>query len=397
MTTSGRGPLASVRVVEMAGLGPTPFGAMVLADLGADVIRVDRARGAVHIARLDATSGNVAVGEAVDMRTELLNRGRRSIGIDIKTPEGIALVHALVDRADVFIEGYRPGVMERLGLGPEVLLEANQRLVYARMSGYGQGGPLRDVVGHDLNYLAQTGVLSMLGRRDQPPTVPPAVVGDFGGGGMSLALGVVAGVLEARVTGVGQVVDVSIAEGAALVATAFFGFAQNGEWRDRGTNIGDGGAPFYDVYETSDGGWLSVAAVEPHFYDELLDVLGVDGGELPAQFDVTGWPTLRERFAAAVGRESREHWRQAARGRNACLNVVLSPAEAMSDPDNLARGIFVEHGGVVQPGPTPRFSRTPGRLDLPPPLPGEHSKDILDDWQIDAALRQRCWDAGACL
>jgi alpha-methylacyl-CoA racemase len=384
--TESTGPLRGVRIVEMAGLGPTPFGAMLLADLGADVVRIDRSYGAVNVGRLDRERGTFEMGAEVDMRTELLNRGRRSVAIDLKNPAGVELMLRLVDSADAFIEGYRPGTVERMGIGPDVCLARNPRLVYARLSGYGQDGPLRDVVGHDLNYIAQTGILSMIGRAGQPPTPPLALVGDFGGGGMTLALGILAALYEARTSERGQVVDVSIADSAALLATAFYGFTQTGEWSDeRGTNVADSGAPFYDTYETADGGWLAIAAIEPPFFAEALAVLGLDPAAVPSQFDVKSWPRLRNHIADAVRARTRDEWRHAAQGRTACMNVVLTPAEAMVDPDNIARGTFVEVAGLAQPAPTPRFDQTPTAISGPPPLPGENSEAVLADWGMSAS------------
>lgn len=367
------GPLAGVRVVEIASLGPGPFAAMVLADLGAEVVRVDRAHGAT------------LVGPNADHRAEVLHRGRRSVAVDLKHAAGRDVVLALVAGADALIEGFRPGVAERLGIGPEQCGAVNPRLVYGRMTGFGQDGPLADQVGHDLNYVAQSGVLSLIGRRGQPPTPPLSLVGDFGGGGMMLALGVVAAVLEARTSGNGQVVDAAMTEGAAVLGAAFHGFVSTGTWdTERGSNLVDSGAPFYDAYETADGRWLAVAAIEAPFYADLLDVLGLDPATLPDQGDHARWPELRAAIAAAIATDTRDRWVERAAGR-ACVSPVLEVAEAWHDPHNVARGTFVEVDGVVQPAPHPRFSRTATAVDRPPPVPGEHSRAVLADWGVPDA------------
>lgn len=375
------GPLSGIRVVEIGGIGPGPFCAMLLADFGADVLRVDR------------VAGGGLVGPSDDHATELLNRGRRSVAVDLKHPDGPEVVLALVEQADVLMEGFRPGVTERLGIGPEACMARNPRLVYGRMTGYGQDGPMAQAVGHDLNYVAQSGALSMIGRHGQPPTPPLSLVGDFGGGGMVLALGICAALVERQRSGQGQVIDAAMVEGAALLATPFFGYVQNGSWStERGTNIVDSGAPFYDVYETSDGRWLSVAAMEPQFYAALLSVLGLDGEDLPAQHDHAAWPAMKERFAAVIATRTRDAWCEAAAGVEACIAPVLGPDEVEQDPHNAARGTFVRHEGLMQPAPAPRFSRTPAALGLRPPLPGEHTTAALADWNLDedriAALRE---------
>jgi alpha-methylacyl-CoA racemase len=318
------GPLTGIRVVEIGGIGPGPFCAMLLADLGADVLRVDR------------VAGGGLVGPSDDHSTELLNRGRRSIAVDLKHPDGPEVVLSLVEQADVLLEGFRPGVTERLGIGPDACLARNPRLVYGRMTGYGQDGPMAQAVGHDLNYVAQSGALSMIGRHGQPPTPPLSLVGDFGGGGMVLALGICAALVERQTSGRGQVIDAAMVEGAALLATPFFGYVQNGSWStERGTNIVDSGAPFYDVYETSDGRWLSVAAMEPQFYAALLSVLGLDGDpDLPEQHDHAAWPAMKERFAAVIRTRTRDEWCAAAAGVEACVAPVLGPDEVEQDPHN---------------------------------------------------------------
>jgi alpha-methylacyl-CoA racemase len=376
------GPLTGIRVVEIGGIGPGPFCAMLLADLGADVLRVDR------------VVGGGLVGPSEDHSTELLNRGRRSIALDLKHPEGPEVVLRLVEQADVLMEGFRPGVTERLGIGPEECLARNPRLIYGRMTGYGQDGPMAQAVGHDLNYIAQSGALSMIGRRDQPPTPPLSLIGDFGGGGMVLALGIAAALVERERSGAGQVIDAAMVEGAALLATPFYGYVQTGAWStERGTNIVDSGAPFYDVYETADGRWLSVAAMEPRFYAALLELLGLDAEELPGQHDRDSWPAMKDRFAAVIATRTRDDWCAAAEGVEACVAPVLGVDEVEDDPHLAARHAFVRHNGLLQPAPAPRFSRTPTALSLRPPLPGEHTAEALADWGFDEAqiaeLQQR--------
>jgi alpha-methylacyl-CoA racemase len=378
------GPLTGIRVIEIGGIGPGPFCAMLLADLGADVLRVDR------------VAGRGLVGPSEDHSTELLNRGRRSIAVDLKHPEGPDVVLRLVEEADVLMEGFRPGVTERLGIGPEDCLARNPRLIYGRMTGYGQNGPMAQAVGHDLNYIAQSGALSMIGRRGQPPTPPLSLIGDFGGGGMVLALGICAALVERERSGAGQVIDAAMVEGAALLATPFYGYAQTGAWSaERGTNIVDSGAPFYDVYETADGRWLSVAAMEPRFYAALLELLGLDAEELPDQHDHDAWPAMKERFAAAIATRTRDEWCAAAEGVEACVAPVLGVDEVGDDPHLAAREAFVHHHGILQPAPAPRFSRTPTALSLRPPLPGEHTAEALGDWGFDGAQIAELQQSGA--
>lgn len=379
------GPLAGLKVIEIGGIGPGPFCAMVLADLGADVLRVDRA------------SGATLVGPNSDFRTEVLNRGRRSIAVDLKHPRGRDVVLDLVESADALMEGFRPGVAERLGIGPADCQERNPRLVYGRMTGFGQDGPMAQVVGHDINYVAQSGVLSLIGRAGQPPTPPLSLVGDFGGGGMLLALGLLAALWESRASGVGQVVDAAMVDGAALLGAPFYGFAQTGAWEpERGTNIVDSGAPFYDAYETADGRWIAVAGMEPHFYAELLDVLGLDPADLPAQNDQAAWPALKKTFAARIAERTRDAWVAAAAGRDACLSPILDVDEAPADAHNRARASFIDVAGLTQPAPAPRFSRTPATVDAPPPVPGEHTRAGLAAWGIDAD-RIESWAADGAI
>ncbi|QDQ90298.1 CoA transferase [Rhodococcus sp. WB9] len=364
------GPLSGLKVVEIGSIGPGPFCAMLLADLGADVIRVDRAAGAG------------LVGPNADFRAELLHRGRRSVAVDLKHPDGAEVVLSLVADADVLIEGFRPGVAERLGIGPDECAARNPGLIYGRMTGFGQDGPLTQHVGHDINYVALSGALSLIGRQGQPPTPPLSLIGDFGGGGMVLALGIVSALFEKQRSGLGQVIDASMVEGAALLATPFFGFAQTGTWdTERGTNIVDSGAPYYDAYETADGKWLAVGAMEPHFYADLVALLDLPD-DLPDQNDRAQWPQMKKIFADAVRGRTLADWLDAAEGRTPCIAPVLDVDEAPSHPHHVARGAFIDVDGLVQPAPAPRFSRTPATLDRRPPVPGEHTTEILTDWGI---------------
>lgn len=382
MSASFTGPLAGIRVVEIGSIGPGPFCAMLLADLGADVIRVDRAAGAS------------LVSPNADFRTELLHRGRRSVAVDLKRPEGAEVVLELVERADALLEGFRPGVAERLGIGPDACAERNPSLVYGRMTGFGQDGPLAKTVGHDVNYVALSGVLSMIGRHGQPPTPPLSLVGDFGGGGYLLALGLLAALLERQRSGLGQVVDAAMTEGAALLGTPFFGYRQTGSWHERGTNLVDSGAPFYDVYETADGRWLSVGALEQRFYDDLVAMLELPD-DLPDRDDRANWPRLKSLFAEAVARRTRDEWVAIAEGRNPCVAPILEPEEAPGHPHHLARGAFTDVDGLTQPAPAPKFSRTPAEVDAPPPAPGEHTVEALRSWGVGEQRLAAWHQAGA--
>ena len=361
------GPLTGVRVIEIAGIGPGPFCAMMLADMGADVVRVDRA---------SAVRG----GDPDRPPLDLLNRGRRSVGVDLKLPEGVETVLALVGDADALLEGFRPGVAERLGIGPEDCLARNPSLVYGRMTGWGQDGPYASAAGHDLNYIALAGALHGIGRQGEPPVPPLNLVGDFGGGGMYLAYGMVCALLEARTSGQGQVVDAAMVDGAASLMTAFFGMAFSGFWSEqRGTNMLDTGAHFYNVYETADGKYISLGPIEPQFYAELRERLGLAGPEWDQQMDRSRWSDLKEKLAAAVAQRTRDEWCELLEGTDTCFAPVLSLAEAPEHAHNLERGTFTEVAGVVQPGPAPRFSRTPGAIRRPPPHAGQHTDEILAD------------------
>jgi len=373
------GPLTGLRVVEIGGLGPAPFCAMVLADLGADVLRVERPDKVPIVPSVpssDASSGTQA-------SYDFLSRGRPCVAIDLKHPEGAALVRRLTHTADAFVEGFRPGVAERLGIGPDVLCADNPRLVYGRMTGWGRHGPLADQPGHDLNYLSIAGVLAHIGRRDQPPTPPLNLVADFGGGGLLLALGICAAIVERASSGQGQVVDAAMIDGAALLMAPIFGAAGSGYWSDeRGTNLLDSGAPFYDCYECADGGYVAVAAIEPQFYAALLEGLGIDPDGLTDQHDQRGWPDLHERFAARFRTRSRDDWAEHFATRGACVTPVLTMGESLDHPHPRAWGTFTEVGGARQPAPAPRFSRTPAAVDRPPSTPGADTTPALAAWGI---------------
>lgn len=376
----GGGPLAGVRVVEIGSIGPGPLCAMLLADLGADVLRIDR------------VGAGPPLGPGGDHTTELLHRGRRSVAVDLKSAGGVEVVLRLVGQADALIEGFRPGVAERLGIGPDACWERNSGLVYGRMTGWGQDGPMSQDVGHDLNYIALSGVLGMIGRAGQPPTPPLNLVGDGGGGGLMLAFGILAALLERGESGRGQVVDAAMIEGSAVLATPFFGYRQVGGWSQRGTNLVDGGAPFYDTYETADSRWLSVAAIEPRFYADLLSLLELDPNELPEQYDRGSWPEMKERVAGVIRSKPRDEWVERAANLDACVAPVLEFDELEDHPHLSARRTFLREHGMLQPAPAPRFSRSSPQLRLPPPEPGEHTREALMDWGFDddevAALAQ---------
>jgi len=377
------GPLAGITIVELAGIGPGPFAAMLLADMGATVVRVDRAQKA-------------DLGVALPPRANIMNRGRRSIAVDLKSPAGRDVVLALVSKADALIEGFRPGVTERLGLGPDACLARNPRLVYGRMTGYGQDGPMSSVAGHDINYIALGGVLDMIGQTGGKPVHPLNLVGDFGGGGMFLAFGLLCGILEAKTSGKGQVVDAAMTEGAAYLANMFFSFRNLNQWSEqRGDNILDGGSHFYDTYETKDGGYLAVGAIEKVFYVKLLQLMGLDPAEFEPQFDKTRWPAWKARMAAVFKTRTRDEWTGILAHEDACAMPVLTTGEAIAHPHNQARAAFVAHHGMEQVAPTPRFSRTAPALDLPPPLPGEHTGAILAEFGFSTAEIARLEATGA--
>jgi alpha-methylacyl-CoA racemase len=357
-----KGPLQGVKVVQVASLAPGPFAACLLADMGADVVRVDR------------------VGPGSKLSSDLLGRGQRSLCVDLKHPDGAPLVLSLIEQADLLIEGFRPGVMERLGLGPDACLDRNPALVYGRMTGFGQDGPLAQAAGHDINYIALSGVLGRVGRAGHPPTPPLNLVGDFGGGGMLLAFGLVCALFEARSSGRGQVVDAAMVDGSAMLMLPFFAGGRRSTPYERGKTLLDSGAPFYDAYETADGRWVSVGAIEPAFYDELVTKMGLDRATLPEQMDSSTWPALKEHFARVFRTRTRDEWCEILEGSDACFAPVLGLEEVAAHPHNAARHAFVEVDGLAQPAPAPRFSETPGGIHRPPPKPGQHTNEILADW-----------------
>ncbi|MDQ3572306.1 MAG: CoA transferase [Actinomycetota bacterium] len=374
------GPLSGIKVVEIASIGPGPFAAMMLSDMGADVVRLERAEGG---AALGAGSWNY------------MHRGRPSVACDLKHPEGRDLVLRLAGTADALIEGFRPGVMERLGLGPDEILGQNPRLVYGRMTGYGQDGPMAGVAGHDINYISLGGALGAIARQGERPLFPMNLVGDFGGGGMLLAFGVACGVIEARTSGTGQVVDAAMVEGTAVLTTLIHALRGLGIWGDEaGTNLLDSGAHFYEVYETSDGGHIAVGAIEPQFYSALLELLELDPAQFP-QMDQTRWPELKERFATIFKTKTRDEWTAILEPAEACATPVLGPAEAPSHPHNVARGAFVEVGGAIQPAPAPRFSRTAPKIRSAPSEPGADTDVALAAWGIEESEIARLREAGA--
>jgi alpha-methylacyl-CoA racemase len=314
----------------------------------------------------------------------VLARGRRSIGVDLKNPEGVELVLKLIEQADVLTEGFRPGVMERLGLGPEVCLKRNPKLVYGRMTGFGQEGPMAQAAGHDINYIALAGALAHIGRAGEKPLPPLNLVGDFGGGGMLLALGVCAALVERARSGKGQVVDAAMVDGAATLMAFIHGFYAGGGWGERGTNLLDTGAHFYDTYETKDAKYISLGSIEPQFYAELLQLTGLDKETLPHQMDRAGWGPMKQRLTALFKTKTRDEWCAIMEGSDVCFAPVLTIPEAYEHPHNIARGSFVEVAGVKQPGPSPRFSRTPGEIKRPPPHPGQHTQEALLAWGVSA-------------
>jgi alpha-methylacyl-CoA racemase len=362
------GPLVGLRIVELGGVGAVPFCCMLLSDLGAEIVRVDRPPG------YDG-------GAPIHPKFNLINRGRRSLALDLKKKEGVAAVLKLVTQADALVEGFRPGVAEKLGLGPDECLAVNRRLVYGRMTGWGQEGPLAQLPGHDLNYVSLTGVLHSIGTSGGAPVMPLNLVGDFGGGSLYLALGIVSAILESQRSGKGQVVDAAMVDGSASLMTLFYGLRAAGYWTEqRGTNRLDSGAPWYNVYQTSDGLWLSVAANEARFWRNLLRVLELPDDEMPGQHDRARWPWMYDRIAAVFRTRTRDEWCTLAERCDTCISPVLSMAEAPLHPHLRARETFVEYQGVVQPAAAPRFSRTPGAIQGPPARAGEHSDEVLHDW-----------------
>ena len=369
------GPLRGYRVIEIAGIGPGPFAAMLLADMGAEVIRVERSQ---------AVRGPAPSSPGPD----ILQRGRRNIAIDLKNPEGVETLLRLLESADALIEGFRPGVMERLGVGPDVCLARNPRLVFGRMTGWGQTGMYSQAAGHDINYIALAGALAHFGRAGQAPVPPMNMVGDFGGGGMFLAFGVVCALLEASKSGQGQVVDAAMVDGTSVLMSMFWAFSQMGihDENRRGTNLLDTGAHFYDVYECADGGYVSIGSIEPQFYAELLRLTGLEGdAEFQRQMDKEQWPHLKERIAGVFRTKTRDEWCALMETTDVCFAPVLTMSEAARHPHNVERQMIVEVAGVKQPAPAPRFSRTRAEIARPPAHPGEHTREILRDWGFPEA------------
>ena len=381
------GPLSGLKIVEVAGIGPAPFAAMMLSDMGADVIRVDR---------LENSNG----GDPAAPPSDIFNRGRRSIALNLKSAGGLKTLLDLIGQADAVMEGFRPGVAERLGFGPEVCHEINPKLVYGRMTGWGQDGPYALTAGHDINYIALAGVLAHLGREGEKPTPPINLVGDFGGGGMLLAFGLVCALLEAGRSGQGQVVDAAMVDGSASLMTMVWGFKAMGMWSDdRGTNLLDTATHFYDTYECADGNFVSIGSIEPQFYAELLkhtnlEQVYVDLGEpMPTQMDKAKWPEMKAHLAAIFVTKSRDEWSALLEGTDICFAPVLTMDEAAQHPHNVHRKTFVEVAGITEPAPSPRFDRTPGEIQRPPSHPGQHTDEILSEWlgaesQEIAELRQ---------
>jgi alpha-methylacyl-CoA racemase len=373
------GPLEGVRIIELAGIGPGPFCAMLLSDMGAEVIRVDRA---ANVGRDDSRVGG-PIGE--EHRFNLLARGRRNIAVDLKNPAGVAAVLRLIDRADALIEGFRPGVMERLGLAPKVCLARNPKLVYGRMTGWGQDGPIAHTAGHDINYIALSGVLYSIGETGGPPVAPLNLVGDFGGGALYLAMGVLAGIISARVSGKGQVVDCSMVEGSASLMTMMYAALASGAWQEeRGHNRTDGGAHYYHVYETKDREHVAIGAIEPQFYALLLKHTGLEGASLPEQTDRATWPEMQERLAGIFKTKTRAEWTAIMEQTDICFAPVLRMSEALNHPHNRHRESFVEIDGIAQPAPAPRFLGTPTNVQRPPARIGEHTAEVLRDWGFAA-------------
>lgn len=369
------GPLTGLRIVEFTGIGPGPFCGMLLSDLGADVVRIDRKNG--------------------PNPREVYERGRRSVALDLKNREAVEICLKLLERADACFEGFRPGVMERLGLGPDVALARNPKLVYGRMTGWGQTGPLAQAAGHDINYIALSGALHAIGTAEKP-TPPLNLVGDFGGGSLYLVMGLLAGIIHARETGVGQVVDCAIVEGAASLMTLFHGLKATGRWsNERAANGLDGGAHYYNTYRCADGKWISVGPIEPQFYAILLDKAQISDPEFAQQSDRACWPALRDKMAAIFAARSRAEWCALLEGSDACFAPVLDLDEAPLHPHNVARDSYVEVDGLVQPGPAPRFSRTPGAVQGPPPVLGAHTDEALADWGLTRAEIEALRTSGA--
>ena len=377
------GVLDGVKIIEVAGIGPGPFAAMMLADMGADVLRIDRPAGGRGLSLGNETK-------------DVLARGRRSVALDLKSPEGLEVLLDLVGTADVLVEGYRPGVAERLGFGPDACHARNERLVYGRMTGWGQEGPNAARAGHDLTYLSTAGVVAHVEGPDGAPGIPINLVGDFGGGGMLLVVGVLGALVERATSGRGQVVDAAIVDGAALQMAMIYGMRAGGLWPNpRGQNLLDGGAPFYEHYRCADGGWVAVGAIEPQFYAELMTNLGLEGEDIAAnQWDMSRWPEFRARLAEVFATRTRDEWAADLEPTDAVVAAVLDMDEAHQHPHNRARGLFIDAFGVRQPAPAPRFDRTPSATPTAPAAPGEHSAEALADWGIDPERVAKLQEAG---
>ena len=372
MASASRGPLAGYKIIEIAGIGPGPFAAMMLSDMGAEVVRVERVQ-----AVRDATSSNA--------NWDVMQRGRKNIAIDLKQPDGVEALLQLVERADALIEGFRPGVMERLGVGPDICLARNKKLVFGRMTGWGQDGPYANSAGHDINYIALAGALAHFGRAGEAPVPPLNMVGDFGGGGMLLAYGVVCALLDAQKSGAGQVVDAAMVDGSAILMSMFWGFKNIGmhDENARGTNMLDTGAHFYDVYKCSDGKYVSIGSIEPQFYAQLLQLTGLaSDAEFANQQDRAMWPKLKQRLTEVFATKPQTQWCQIMEGTDVCFAPVLTMSEAAKHPHNVARETFIEIDGVVQPAPAPRFSRTNGAVSHGPVAAGENTREVLQSWGV---------------
>jgi alpha-methylacyl-CoA racemase len=379
------GPLQGYKIIEIAGIGPGPFAAMMLADMGAEVIRVDR-------------SASVRADAASRANRDVMARGRRSVALDLKHPDGVEALLGLVEQADGLIEGFRPGVMERLGVGPEVCLARNPKLVFGRMTGWGQEGPYAQAAGHDINYISLAGALAHFGRAGEPPTPPLNMVGDFGGGGMLLAFGVVCALLEAQRSGAGQVIDAAMVDGSAVLMTFFYGMEALGGFDQdhRGANLLDTGAHFYDVYRCKDGEYISLGSIEPQFYAELLRLTGLaDDAEFQQQMDTDLWPVLKGRLEVLFLRRTRDEWCELMEHTDVCFAPVLKMREATAHPHNVHRGTFVELGGTMQPAPAPRFSRTVPEVTQLPANPGQHTREVLTDWGFSADAVEKLISVGA--
>lgn len=377
------GVLNGIRIIEVGAIGPVPFAGMLLSDMGADVIRVDRL----------TPSG---LGMPRETRFNITGRGRPSIAVDLKSPEGREVFLELVAKADALIEGFRPGVMERLGVGPEEALAVNPKLVFGRMTGLGQTGPMAQAVGHDLNYLGLTGALSMIGPKDAAPSIPLNLVADLGGGALYLAVGILGALLESRTSGKGQVVDCAMIDGITSLLASYYGSSAAGQWvHQRESNVLDGGAPFYGLYETADGRYISIAAIEPKFFSALCDGLEINLSDMPEQFDREGWPEMRRRFESVFATKTAADWDSIMKDREACFGQVLSFEEARQHPHMKSRSVVVEPGGIPQPAPAPRFSRTPSAIQGSPSPDGADTDAILDAWGFDPQTRDKFRASGA--